>query len=215
MDVHASEKEKVEALGKWWKDNGSSIITGVLLGLSLLLGGKAWLSYQENQKLAASNVYAQMMAAVGRAEQESVQTHANTLISEYPTSVYATLAAMALARQAVENDEFAAAHAQLEWALDNAKTPEIEHAARARLVRVMIEQAQYAQALRLLESVPEPGSYQFIYSELRGDIAAAQGEPEEAAKAYRTALAEAPAQVPNLSLLSAKLESVSAGSEVE
>ena len=73
MDVHASEKEQVEALKNWWKENGSSVITGVLLGLSVLLGGKAWFGYQENQKLSASNTYAQMMAVSAVGENEKGQ----------------------------------------------------------------------------------------------------------------------------------------------
>jgi predicted negative regulator of RcsB-dependent stress response len=58
MDIHASEKEQVEALKKWWKENGSSLITGLLLGAAILLGGKAWFSYRETQALSASNIYA-------------------------------------------------------------------------------------------------------------------------------------------------------------
>ena len=215
MDVHASEKEQVEALRKWWKDNGSSIITGILLGLSVLLGGKAWFGYQESRNLSASNTYAQMMAVSAVGDGEQVKAHANVLITEFTSSVYAPLAAMLLAKQAVENGELSAAQAQLEWALDMASTPAVEHTARTRLVRVMIDQAQYAQAELMLDSVQDPGAYQFVYSELRGDLAVAQGELEKAAKAYKAALAETPAQVPNVSLLTAKFESVSADGEAE
>ena len=215
MDVHASEKEQVEALKKWWKDNGSSVITGILLGLSVLLGGKAWFGYQDSQKLNASNVYAQMMNVSVAGDSEQVKTFANVLITEYTSSIYAPLAAMLLAKQAVAADELSAAEAQLKWALDKATTPEIEHTARARLARVMIARAEYVQAEGLLDAVQSPGAYQFIYSELRGDLAVAQGEPEKAAAAYKAALDASPAQVPNVSLLSAKYESVSATGDAE
>ncbi len=141
MDVHASEKEQVEALRKWWKENGSSVITGILLGLSVLLGGKAWFGYQESQNLSASNTYAQMMAVSAVGDKEQVKAHANVLITEFTSSVYAPLAAMLLAKQAVENGELSAAQVQLEWALDMASTPAVEHTARTRLVRVMVDQA--------------------------------------------------------------------------
>lgn len=217
MNVHASEEEQVEALKNWWKENGSSVVTGILLGLSVLLGGKAWFSYQESQQLNASNIYAQMMAVAAAGDNEEVTTHANVLIAEFNSSVYAPLAAMLLAKQAVENGELSAAQAQLEWALDKAATPEIEHTARTRLVRVMIDQAQYAQAEVILDAVPDPGAYQFVYSELRGDLAVAQGEPEKAAAAYREALAQTGGEIQgqNTTLLSAKLESVSTKGEVE
>lgn len=215
MDVHASEKEQVEALKKWWKENGSSIITGLLLGLSILLGSKAWFSYQDSQKLNASNVYAQMMSVSAAGDSEQVKAFANVLITDYTSSVYAPLSAMLLAKQAIEADELPAAEAQLKWALDKTTVPEVEHTARTRLIRVMIDQAQYAQAESLLDAVQSPGVYQFVYSELRGDLAVAQGELAKAAAAYKAALAETPAQLPNVSLLSAKYESVGAAGDAE
>ena len=120
MDVHASEKEQIEALKKWWKENGSSIITGLLLGVSILLGGKAWFSYQETQALSASNIYAQMMAASNRNETEMVRQRASELITNYTGSAYAPLASLLLAKLAVQDNELAAAQAQLQWALDHA-----------------------------------------------------------------------------------------------
>ena len=124
MDVHASEKEQVEALRKWWKDNGSSIITGLLLGVSVLLGGKAWFSYQETQTLNASNIYAQMMAALDRNDSDRVRQRASELIANYTGSAYAPLASLVLAKLAVKESELPAAEAQLQWALDHADSAE-------------------------------------------------------------------------------------------
>ena len=208
MDVHASEKEQVEALKKWWKENGSSVITGVLLGLSVLLGGKAWFSYQETRSLSASNIYAQMIAAVGRGESQAVRTYANQLIGEYSGSGYAPLAALALANAAIAEGEPAAAQAQLEWAVDHADADELRHTARMRLIRVLIDRKQLQEARDELTSVGEAGAYDYLYAELRGDLAMAEGNTPDAARAYRSALDSMPAQAPNAGLLTAKYESV-------
>jgi predicted negative regulator of RcsB-dependent stress response len=216
MDVHASEKEQVEALRKWWKENGSSVITGVLLGLSVLLGGKAWFSYQETRTLSASNVYAQMMAALNQNEEEPVRNFANQLISEYSGSGYAPLAALVLARLAVKQGELPAAQVQLQWALDHADSPELKHTARMRLVRVLMDQNQLTDAAQQLNSAGEAGAYAYLYTELQGDLAMLEGNAVEAARAYRQALDSMPAQAPNAALLSAKYESVSgAGSAAQ
>jgi len=209
MDVHASEKEQVEALRKWWKENGSSVITGVLLGLSVLLGGKAWFSYQDTRTLSASNIYAQMMAALSQDADEPVRNYANQLISEYSGSGYAPLAALVLARLAVEQGELPAAQAQLQWALDHAGSPELEHTARTRLIRVLMDQNQLAPAAQQLDAVREAGADAYLYAELRGDLAMLDGNASQAASAYRQALDSMPAQAPNAGLLSAKYESVS------
>ena len=53
MDANLTDEEKLELLKKWWKENGGSIITGVVLGLALLFGGKAWFAYQDRQAAPA------------------------------------------------------------------------------------------------------------------------------------------------------------------
>ena len=208
MDVHASEKEQIEALKKWWKDNGSSIITGLLLGVSILLGGKAWFSYQETQALSASNIYAQMMAASNRNEAEIVRQRASELISNYTGSAYAPLASLLLAKLAIQDNELAAAQAQLQWALEHTASAEVKHTARIRLVRVMIDQQQYESAAQLLSAVTDPGAYRYLYVELEGDLAMAQNKPEQAARSYEQALDQMPAQAPNQAFLTAKYENV-------
>ncbi len=206
--MSTSEKEQIEALQKWWKENGSSIITGLLLGVAILLGGKAWLSYQDTQSLNASNIYATMMAASQGGKQQEVRAQANKLISDYTESTYAPLASLLLARLAVQEGELAAAQAQLQWALDHAASIEVRHEARMRLVRVMIEQQQYAPAAQLLASVTDPGAYGYLYAELEGDLAVAEGKPEKAASAYKKALDTIPSQAPNQAYLIAKYEDV-------
>jgi predicted negative regulator of RcsB-dependent stress response len=206
--VHASEKEQIEALKKWWKDNGSSIITGLLLGVSILLGGKAWFSYQETQALSASNIYAQMMAASDRNEAEMVRQRASELITNYTGSPYAPLASLLLAKLAVQDNELAAAQAQLQWAVDHAASAEVKHTARMRLVRVMTDQQQYEAADQLLSGVMDPGAYRYLYTELEGDLAMAQNKLEQAARSYKEALDQMPAQAPNQAFLTAKYENV-------
>jgi predicted negative regulator of RcsB-dependent stress response len=213
VDIHASEKEQVEALKKWWKDNGSSVVTGVLLGLAVLLGTKAWFSYQQNQALSASNIYAQMMGASGAHDQEKAQAAANELISKYSGSGYAPLAALLLAAQAVDNGELPAAQAQLQWALDNAKSPQVQNTARTRLIRILIAQQQYAEADNLIAAVKDAGAYAYVYSELKGDLAQAQGQTSAAAAAYKLALEQMPPQAPSQPLLNAKYESLGGAGE--
>jgi len=207
--MSASEKEQIEALGKWWKENGSSIITGLLLGVSILLGGKAWMNYQDTQSQNASNIYAQMMAESQTAALDKARTHANELITNYTGSSYAPLAALLLARLAVQDGELAAAQGQLQWALDHTTSPQLTNTARLRLIRVQVAQQQYTQAEQLLASATDTGAYAYLYTELEGDLAAAQNKTQQAAAAYKKALDSSPAQAPNRGLLTAKYENLS------
>ncbi|MCO6412329.1 MAG: tetratricopeptide repeat protein [Thiogranum sp.] len=206
----ASEKEQLEALGNWWKENGSSIVIGLLLGVSALLGGKAWLSYKETQALHASHIYTQMMSELNRNEAQKVRTSANELISNYTGSAYAPLAAMVLAKVAVDEGELDAAQAQLQWALDHAGLPEVQHTARLRLIRVLIGRQQYDEATGLLAATGERGVYAYLYTELEGDLAMAQGNQAMAAQAYKQALEAMPPESPAAGLLTTKYENVAA-----
>lgn len=202
------EKEQIEALKIWWKENGSSVITGLLLGLSLLLGGKAWFGYQETRQMNASNVYAQMMQALKREDTEPVRAYATELISNFPGEGHAPLAAMVLAKLAVDDSLPDVAEAQLQWALEHTDSVEVAHTARLRLIRVMIDSGKFDQASVQLAAVKQPGAYRYLYAELEGDLALASGRPEQAAAAYKLAIEKMPAQAPNAAFLTAKYENL-------
>ena len=59
-----TEDQQLEELKKWWKENGSSIITGVVLGLAILFGARAWFAWQERTAQQASAVYTVMMLSL-------------------------------------------------------------------------------------------------------------------------------------------------------
>ena len=42
MEVYDSEREQIEAMKKWWAQNGKAIITGLVLGLAALIGWQQW-----------------------------------------------------------------------------------------------------------------------------------------------------------------------------
>ena len=41
-----TEEEQVEQLKKWWKENGLSIVGGVVVGLALVFGWRSWQHHQ-------------------------------------------------------------------------------------------------------------------------------------------------------------------------
>ena len=38
MDVYKTEEEQVEAIKKWWNENGKSIIVGIVVGITAIFG---------------------------------------------------------------------------------------------------------------------------------------------------------------------------------
>jgi predicted negative regulator of RcsB-dependent stress response len=189
MDVNLTDDEKVELLKKWWKENGGSIITGVVLGLALLFGGKAWFAYQERQAETASSLYAVMMGALNNGDAGQVTQKAGILMADYTSTPYASLAGLALAKLKIDEGELVAAHAQLQWVLDNAGSEVLRETARLRLVRVMIAEQDLDGAETLAAQASKVSAYEALYAEIDGDIFTARGDFFNASKSYEKALA--------------------------
>jgi predicted negative regulator of RcsB-dependent stress response len=208
---YASEEEQIEAIRRWWHDNGRAVLLGVAIGLAALGGWRGWAWYQSEQGIAASRIYQEMLAQVGQGDAKAVYERAERLRDEYSRTPYATLAALAAGRAAAEADQPERAAEWLRWAVDNGRHAQLQHLARARLARVLVAQQAHAQALDTLDG-EAPAEYEVLYAEIRGDALRHQGKPSEAASAYRDAL-EAQGRPADPELLQRKLNQVQSAHE--
>ena len=207
MDFNLTDDEKLAELKKWWGDNGGSIITGVVLGLAVLFGTKAWLAYQDRKAEAASNIYTTLMVALERGESQVVTAKASMLVSDYTGTPYATLATLALARMSIEADELAVASAHLQWVIDNTHSDISRDTARLRLARVMVAMDDLDGAIVVLDQAAPGTSFDPLYTEVRGDIELARGDLAAANKTYQTALEMTDSNAPGRHLLQLKYDS--------
>jgi predicted negative regulator of RcsB-dependent stress response len=207
METHTTEEQQIENLKNWWKENGGSIVTGVVLGLAILFGAKAWFAYQAREAETASNLYAVMLAGLRDDDARAVADKAGVLISDFSSTPYAVLAALALAKLKIEADELDAAQAELQWAIEHARSELIRDTARVRLVRVLIAKGDLDAARGVLEQERAGSGFEAIFAELRGDIHAADGEAAQAEAAYRQALAGMEPDSPGHRLLQLKYDS--------
>lgn len=209
-DVYQSDEEQIEALKKWWRENGTSTIIGIALAVAAVFGWQGWQKQQQQAAYSASMVYQQLTDIVAgdisplTDEQKSTAKHlSETLKQDYSGSAYATFAAWYKAKLAVTEGDLEAAEAELRWALTQLDQPEITAQTNLRLARVLTAKKQYDDALSLLAN--EPLGFTAQYQELRGDIFLQQGDAVQAKAAYEmakasNALAERPANNPLLEL---------------
>ena len=209
METHTTEEQQIAALKSWWKENGSSIVTGIVLGLAVLFGAKAWFAYQERTAQNASNVYMVMMNALETGDAALVSERAGLLIAEFSSTPYAVFAALALAKLKLEEGELEAAQAQLQWALDNSSSGVIQDVVRLRLARVLVARGELDAAAQLLDQAVPGSAFDALYTEVRGDIHAARGEPVLASDAYQQALAATAPDAPGRQLLQLKYDNFS------
>ncbi|OUD14071.1 YfgM family protein [Thioflexithrix psekupsensis] len=207
MTTYATEDEQVEAIKKWWKENGLSVAAGLILGASLLLGWQAWQAYTQQKAETASAQYEQVLLAIEKKQSDQLQGSARALLADYSSSPYASLAALALAKQAVDDNQLDAAHAHLQWVLDHGKPAHVKHIARLRKAQLFLDQDNIAAAKEVLK-VPEKADFVAAYAELEGDIALAEEALEAARVAYQSALDYKELNSAHRRLLQMKLDNV-------
>ena len=86
---------------------------------------------------------------------------------------------------AVDDNDLNAAAAELQWVLDNGAIDEVRIQARLRLAKVLLAEGQMDEAMKL--TVGENKGYSAAFSEVKGDILAAQGDSVGALSVYQQA----------------------------
>lgn len=189
MDVSRTEDEQVEALKKWWSENGIAIVAGIVIGIGAIFGWRGWQTHQQVQAEAASRLYAEAIVNIRQGRNTAAQEAAGRLLNEYSRTGYAAFAALMLARLHVEENDLDAALMQLQWVLDHADVEELKHLARIRMARVYLARQEPEQALAVLD-VSSRGEFIAMYEELKGDAYMQLNQIEQARSAYQIALTE-------------------------
>jgi predicted negative regulator of RcsB-dependent stress response len=201
-----SDQDELEKLKEWVKNYGGALLVGVVLGLALLFGNKYWTRYQEQQRAAASALFQQMSEQAQGAKTDLARASGRKLIDDYKRTPYAGMAALLLARLDVEGSDQADARRQLQWAIDHATDPALQHTARLRLGQLYLANRQYQAALALVQS-DAPG-FEAEYLELKGDAYVGLGKLDDARAAYRAALKNIPPSSQSRSLIEMKLANI-------
>ena len=191
MSLNQAEEEQVEALKAWWKNYGASVVLGVVLGGSVLGGYKYWTFQYEKKTQQASLLYAQVLTDFKANSRDAVAGNAKKLIDEYSTTPYSAMASLLLAKQEYKAGKVDATITHLQWVVDNSVDPGIEHTARLRLGRILLEKKAYDDALAVIPSSDVPG-FESEYLELRGDIFVDKGLTDDARQAYQMAIQKLP-----------------------
>lgn len=204
MEGYTSESEQVEALRKWWKDNGKSLMLGLALGLAGLAGYRYWDDTRNLKAESASVNYEQFLALVEKKSLDDARKAGQTILDNYADSTYARLTALLMAKSEISDGKMDAAKQRLQWVLDHPGKDHLEAVARARLAQIALAEGKADEAWSLLEKggITKGDDY----AELQGDILAARGKSAEAVTLYQKAQQQALASGGNPAVLELKLE---------
>lgn len=198
---YTSEEQQVEAIRKWWKQNGNNVLMGIAAAIAAVLGWQTWNQNKQSNVEEAAALYGQVLESATLVQQsrsdvkvESLEEQLSTLNhlgeqlkTDFDSSEYAVFAAMMLAREYVYSSNLDDAVNELNWANDHANNDALKLITNLRLARVMAAQGKNDEALSQLDTVV-PGAQGDAYEEVRGDIYLAKGEKDKARSAYQKAM---------------------------
>lgn len=190
MEDYRTDEEQVEALKRWWQENGTSTLVAIALAVTVSFGWRYWQDQQQAHKEAASSVYQELLTLMSSPTlTESQRVTAGTLVEQlteqFDGTGYDQLAALAGTRLSMDAGDYDSAAATL--AELSAQNLNVEMAAlvRLRLAKVQFSLKDYASAMSSLNG--DMQKYAAQAAELRGDIYAAQGDNAAAVSAYEEA----------------------------
>lgn len=203
MAIDMDEHEQGELVRAWLRQNGATIVTGILVGVAAILGWNWWQTQQAAKAFAAGAEYHRLVVAAEGGDLAQARAHAEAIQSDFRNSPYAVLAALRQASLEVEQGDNEGAIATLEAARGRNADPALDELLALRKARLQIAAGDHEQALSLLDGVG-PG-YAGMAHELRGDALQALGRDQEARTAYADALTHLDVAAPSRALVEFKL----------
>jgi predicted negative regulator of RcsB-dependent stress response len=185
MEQYETEEQQIEAIKRFWKENGVALVIGAFLGLGGLLG---WRWYNDSQIAAKEQAsFAYEKASEELLKGEAGFSKAKTFIDGHSDTGYAMLIALEMAQQAIERKDLTEAAKQLEFVVSNAKLSAVQSVAQLRLARIQIEQGELELALTSADKVTDQ-AFKSQSQEIKGDVYQAQQLFDKARAAYSAAL---------------------------
>jgi predicted negative regulator of RcsB-dependent stress response len=194
VSTHLTEEEQLVLLKRWWIENGRSIMIGVVLAVGGYFAWQYWQNQQAQASVEAAVLYEEFSQSIFvndgaelTAEQRDKAIEiAAQLKSDFSNTLFASNAALFMAKDAAEQNDLERAENELKWVLDNNSGETIALLARQRLAQVELSKENYGEALNLL-SVEAIG-FESSYSELKGDVYFSKQEYNSSLQAYEKAM---------------------------
>lgn len=185
--TYQTEEEQIESLKAWWKENGKSVIGGVVLGLAVVGGGKGWIQYNQSQAEMTSSMYEDFSVAALNNDLASAESKGDALIQQFGSTAYAAFTSLQLAKLSYQAGDKVKARARLQWVASNSKEESLRQVAELRLGRILLDTKAYDEAKAIAAKVQD-GAFAGEFKVLAGDVALAQGDLPAAKTAYDAAI---------------------------
>ena len=205
MDEFLSEKEQIQYIRDWWRDNRMYIFIFGFVVIGSVAGTNTWKASVINEQIAASSLYESLAVEISENNLESGELIAEEIYSEYSESIYADQARLAMAYFYMSQSRDEDAAEELRGLIESSENNEMILIANMRLAKILLYQSKYQEVLDLLEG-NLGHAFETKYSELIGDAYLGLGDYENAEFAFMNALKDTGSpQVIDAALLQMKI----------
>jgi len=197
--------EQSERVQKWLRQNGISIAVGVAVGLVAIFGWQQWRGHQANYQTQASALYQQVQLYLTTGADSKADAVIAQLQQDYANTPYAVFAASDRAQHLAQAKQLDKAQASLDWAEGHATDPDLKALTQLRTAQLQLARDKANDALGTLDRMPAD-SFKSMAQELRGDVLVKLGRPDDARKAYQTAVSALGKDTPTSGALKMKID---------
>ena len=185
MEIYSTEEEQEEAIKRFLKENGTSLILGAVIGLGGIYG---WNYYQKAQietiaqeSLAFSQVTEQI------AKPAALLADGEKFVAAHGDSQYSQLTQLIMVKALVDDQKFDKASTILNQVINSNVEQSVKSIAILRLARIETIQKKFDRALATLAKLSD-SAFAVQKSELQGDLYLASGDITKARAAYQSAI---------------------------
>ncbi|WP_312581867.1 YfgM family protein [Atlantibacter hermannii] len=181
MEIYENENDQVDAVKRFFAENGKALAIGVVLGIGALVGWRYWTSHQAESAREASLAYQTAVTAIS-ADKPQTLTAVEKFAAENQNT-YGALASLEAAQQYVDKNDLAKAEANLQQGLKNTSDENLQALINLRLARIQVQQKQTDAALKTLDAIKGEG-WVAIVADLRGEALLSKGDKQGARNAW-------------------------------
>ncbi len=204
IPMELNEHEQGEAVQKWLRQNGSSLLTGILLGLACILGWNWWQGKNAQAKDEAAAQYAAFTDAVTAGDEAKIKAFAAVVKEKYADTPYVDLVSLGEAQHLQSLGKNADALKALDAAAAGTKDATMKELFALRAARVLLVDGKPADAKKRVDAIAAPLDPAIAF-EIQGDANAALGKRDDARKSYEKAMTSLDQASPLRRLLELKL----------
>lgn len=186
MEVYSNENEQVDALRRFFANNGKALVVGVVLGVGALAGWRFWSHHQDGSFRETSAAYQQVTSALDASKPNTLD--AVSKFASENSNTYGALAALDLAKQYVDQNQLEKAAAQLQSGLKATQDANLLAVLNLRLARIQLQQKQADEAIKTLDAVKGEG-WTAIVADIRGEALLSKGDAQGAREAWSKGIA--------------------------